>query len=282
MNDSEQHPRSFSTEEQRKLWDRVKITIEAQEQRKQIQKVSIAAIIIVLLSIGGVLTYYTRIKPDIYFAQNANLLVELKDGSTVTLFKGATLKIEKSFPADTRDVYLEGNALFDVAKSKEHPFIVHGPTYETKVLGTVFKVIQHGNTFSVDLYEGKVAVSEKGKNNAVYFLKPDQTFNNYGSKAIATVTHLQDNVKKSDNPDANDKKSITDNADLHFRLCKVSDAIPVIENMFQIKIEYPEDYKNNEITTDLMQSSKDEVLQTLTAYLNLKLTKNDRMYKLEK
>ncbi|MFP3675408.1 FecR domain-containing protein, partial [Bacillus sp. SIMBA_031] len=77
-------------------------------------------IMFAMLSLIG---YNTLVKPDVYLAKLQNSEIKLSDGSVVILSQGCKLTVEKSFPADTREVFLEGNAVFYVAKSKEHPFI---------------------------------------------------------------------------------------------------------------------------------------------------------------
>ncbi len=99
----------------------------------------IAAVIILLLSLGGIFTYTMFIRPDVYLAKSENRIIRLEDGSVVTLLPGAELTVAKSFPADTRVVDLKGDAIFSVAKSKLHPFVVRADGFSTKVLGTVFK-----------------------------------------------------------------------------------------------------------------------------------------------
>ncbi|KFF74839.1 histidine kinase [Chryseobacterium sp. P1-3] len=145
----------------------------------------IAAAIVILLTLGSFFTYTIFFKPDVYMAVSGNRTVHLKDGSVVTLLPGAELTVAQSFPASTRVVDLKGDAIFSVAKSKSHPFIVYAEGFSTKVLGTVFKVSQSGKKKSVDLYEGKVAVSTEGV--PVSYLKPNQKWTNLG---IARTTAI--------------------------------------------------------------------------------------------
>ncbi|WP_449398565.1 FecR family protein [Chryseobacterium wanjuense] len=155
----------------------------------------IAASILLLMTLGGVFTYHTFFKADVYFAKSGNQRVFLADGSLVTLFPGAELTVEKSFPANTRIVELKGDAIFSVAKSKKHPFIVKADGFSTKVLGTVFKITQSGKEKAVDLYEGKVAVSYTGV--PVTYLKPHQKWTNFGvNRTAAIISFKMENKSK--------------------------------------------------------------------------------------
>ncbi|WP_343561530.1 FecR domain-containing protein [Sphingobacterium sp.] len=70
--------------------------------------------------------------------------IELSDGTQVWLNAGTSIKFPVVFTADTREVYLEGEAYFDVAHNANKTFIVHSGDLQIKVLGTAFGV----NTFS--------------------------------------------------------------------------------------------------------------------------------------
>ena len=82
----------------------------------------------------------------------------LADGSVVTLSPKASLRYPVSFTATRRDLFLKGEALFEVAKDKNRPFTVHEGMFSTTALGTVFRMKEtHGNC-QVKLYEGKVVI----------------------------------------------------------------------------------------------------------------------------
>jgi transmembrane sensor len=88
------------------------------------------------------------------------LLITLNDGSSVLLQKNSRLSYPQIFDAATREVYLEGEALFEVAKNVEQPFFVYANELVTKVLGTSFVVKAYPNQNSVEVLvkTGKVSV----------------------------------------------------------------------------------------------------------------------------
>ncbi|MAZ28712.1 MAG: hypothetical protein CL868_16745 [Cytophagaceae bacterium] len=87
--------------------------------------------------------------------------IELADGSIVHLNSGSVLKYPSSFGENqNREVYLEGEAFFEVAKNIHKPFIVKTSQLNVRVLGTRFNVssyVEDGYT-SATLAEGSVAV----------------------------------------------------------------------------------------------------------------------------
>ncbi len=85
-------------------------------------------------------------------------VVTLKDGSQVTLKKGAKLAFGADFGTGaTREVTLEGVAFFNVTKDAAHPFVVKGETFEVRVLGTSFEIDE--NTNKVVVETGRVEVA---------------------------------------------------------------------------------------------------------------------------
>jgi ferric-dicitrate binding protein FerR (iron transport regulator) len=230
-----------------------------------------AAAIILLLSLGGIL-YTTFFKPDTYTSGSENRKVYLADGSVVTLLNGAELTVDKSFPASTRIVYLKGDAIFSVAKSKSHPFIVHADGFSTKVLGTVFKISQSGNDKSVQLYEGKVAVSYAGV--PVSYLKPNQKWTNFGIAHTAAVISLITEKKLG--------KQKAELLSLSFNDVSFKEVADVMQNNYKIRIVYPKETAEKKITADFTGGTADENMEALAFILGLEVHKEDHIYTLKK
>ena len=91
---------------------------------------------------------------------NANKVITLTDGSKVTLTPHAKISFPEKFPAEKREVYLSGEALFHVSKDAKRPFLVYSNQLVTKVLGTKFTIIaqDEAKKTSVEVKEGKVSV----------------------------------------------------------------------------------------------------------------------------
>lgn len=65
----------------------------------------------------------------------------LADGSKVVLGAGSTLRVSSAFGKTTREVYLEGEAYFDIVHDPGHPFRVHTRWAVTEDVGTRFGVV---------------------------------------------------------------------------------------------------------------------------------------------
>jgi transmembrane sensor len=86
----------------------------------------------------------------------------LPDGSTVVLSAGASIEYAKAYNQTKREVFLKGEAFFEVMKNADKPFFVYAGKVATKVLGTSFKVNAptDGSTIEVRVRTGKVSVYE--------------------------------------------------------------------------------------------------------------------------
>jgi ferric-dicitrate binding protein FerR (iron transport regulator) len=86
--------------------------------------------------------------------------LRLEDGTSVILYPGSGLAFPKQFAAAKREVYLEGEAFFDVNKNPGWPFFVYSNNIVTQVLGTSFDIRGRNGQVEVAVKTGKVAVYE--------------------------------------------------------------------------------------------------------------------------
>lgn len=105
--------------------------------------------------------------------------VRLPDGSVVFLNAMSSLKYPTSFSGlEKRNVSLTGEAYFEIAKDKSHPFIVITDKQEVEVLGTHFNINSYADEPSTKttLSEGSVKVSLRSSKSGDTFtvLKPNQ------------------------------------------------------------------------------------------------------------
>ncbi|WP_020526952.1 FecR family protein [Flexithrix dorotheae] len=87
----------------------------------------------------------------------------MKDGSKIKLNSESKLRFPENFAPDKREVYLEGEAFFEVAKDSNRPFTIYSGNLSTTVLGTAFNVRAYSNEkeMKVALLEGKVKVTNQ-------------------------------------------------------------------------------------------------------------------------
>lgn len=90
------------------------------------------------------------------------ILVTLDDGSSIFLNPNSKISFAKNFnQSNIREVYLSGEAFFEVAKKPKKPFLVYANELITKVLGTSFNVRAYANEKDVivSVRTGRVAVA---------------------------------------------------------------------------------------------------------------------------
>lgn len=90
------------------------------------------------------------------------LTIQLEDSSTVILEAGAKLLYPPHFKSGKREVYLEGEAFFDVSHDADRPFYVFYNNLVTHVLGTSFRIKTNPKKqVEVTVHSGKVEVYEQ-------------------------------------------------------------------------------------------------------------------------
>ncbi len=102
-------------------------------------------------------------------------VVELPDGTHISLGSKTTFHYDKDYGKDKRIVYLEGEAYFDVAKQKDKPFIVKTKEQDIEALGTKFNVMAYplDSLVVTTLSEGSVRLTSLNMAHST-ILKPDQ------------------------------------------------------------------------------------------------------------
>jgi len=107
-------------------------------------------------------------------------IIKFNDGTQITLNANSKLKYPINFINNKREVYLEGEAFFEVAHDPSKPFIVYSNNISTTVLGTKFNINAYSDEeeIAISLVEGKINVSENvfGNINKTAFLHPNQQF----------------------------------------------------------------------------------------------------------
>lgn len=88
----------------------------------------------------------------------------LNDGSKVFLNPESELRFPEEFSAGSREVFLKGEAIFEVAPDPEKPFLVHTGKMHVRVLGTTFSVTAYDDEplLKTTLLSGAVEVNVEG------------------------------------------------------------------------------------------------------------------------
>jgi len=131
-----------------------------------------AASVIMVIGLGWLFVHFQHPESNYELLTNGRSLVEeenntgaskilmLSDGSKIVLQPNSRVSYPQHFLADKREIYLSGEASFEISKDHKRPFLVYANELVTKVLGTSFTVKARAasqNT-TVEVEEGKVSV----------------------------------------------------------------------------------------------------------------------------
>nr|WKN36070.1 FecR domain-containing protein [Tunicatimonas sp. TK19036] len=164
--------------------DRKEYQVKRQKTARFYSMLKIAAVIVLLLSVGlgSYIAYENTPEPEIAWIEKTTrkgqkATITLMDGSKVYLNVDSKLSFPEQFSPDKREVILEGEAFFEVAKNAKRPFTIKSGDLTTTVLGTSFNIKAfEEEPVSVTVATGKVKVQAMGQDSIAQevFLLPDQ------------------------------------------------------------------------------------------------------------
>lgn len=226
-----------------KFTQRIKKDKKRELLRTTLKYVS-AASILIFISVITTLYYSNPIQqPEVatntlYVPAAQRVKVTLPDGTEVWINSKSTLKYPTSFDQKERNVYLDGQAFFDVAKNEEAPFIVNTKDGIVKALGTAFDVISDSSNgiFETMLLEGSVEVKLSTDPNQRVILKPNM-------KAIANNNLI--NVMQVDDINPYEWR----NGLISFRNKEFKEIMSILEKTYDMKIVLMNPHLSNQVYT---------------------------------
>lgn len=121
--------------------------------------------------------------------------IELEDGSLISLNKGAKIIYNDGYGQLNRDIILEGEAYFQVARNESLPFKVHSNNSTIEVLGTEFDVKTDSNSVLVSVVSGKVALYESADiENRVELLAENTGYYNASDNLLKAELNMDPNI----------------------------------------------------------------------------------------
>lgn len=186
--------------------------------------------------------------------------LQLSDGTFVHLNSGTTLKYPIKFIAgENRQVFLDGEAFFDVAKDKAHPFIVNADNLNVRVLGTHFNVSNYPEDTVTDVVLVEGSVGMYNSNEEFDALK--NTILKPGFKG----SFNKENTKISTKPVLTDIYTSWINGGLTFRNMTFKNIITKLERRYNITIVN----KNEKLANEKFNASfKEESIENVMSYFN--------------
>ncbi len=209
-----------------KMYAQIRSAISTQKNKRRNiilfnSTVRVAAVLALAFLLGSVTTYLTvrnnKAGEDAAFCEVTAPLggkseIVLPDNSKVWLNAGSKIRYSTSFNKKDRNIALEGEGYFKVAKNKALPFIVDALGFKVKAVGTEFNVKAYKNEGTVEttLVEGKVElITASQKNSESVYMEPNQ-------KAIYVKDHQKLDIEelKREKPNMAEIAPVNKEADL--------------------------------------------------------------------
>lgn len=253
------------------VWDRI---IHDQQSSGRVRfmarkMVRVAAAVLVLVFSAGILYWFAK-PADIQQREMAvvqqpreNRVIFLPDGSKVILNGESKLNYPSTFEGlDKREVFLSGEAYFDIAHNEKMPFIVRTEKIETVVLGTAFNVQAYPEQENVivTVTRGKVKVIDDTKKETIGIITQNEQIVYNKTKANSA----QKTVDASIVVDWENRDLICDNVTL-------AETAQLLEDRFHVKtvIENPE-IRSLRFTTTFPKDEKlESVLKSICVFNGL-------------
>ena len=228
---------------ERKLETRILEKIDLHESKKHgnrstqklwFSRISVAAailaafIISVFLFKPGTTTQENTVSQ--YNKMKTPRLISLPDGSTVILSTGTKLYYSSTFPeSNTREVYLEGQAYFDIKHNALKPFIIHTGKIATTVLGTAFDIDAWPNAarVTVTVTRGKVKLNENTTTLGIITPNQQLIYNTTDSTVLRKTVDAQAYLSWS-------------KEDLLLEDVTVAEAAKILETRYNVTFAIPE------------------------------------------
>ena len=223
---------------------------------------------IALLLAGTVAAWF--IKTNFYAGEDKLLLANEKgkptlvttfeDGSIAYLSEQASVEYPRHFAEDSREIYLKGDAFFEVSSNKQRPFVIETQQVRIEVVGTTFNVRSKDNeSFSLSVRTGKVKVTSKKSGESV-FVTAGQTALLRDDQLRALQTRDFDQFNRY-------LKFI------HFKDQRLSNVVRIInENTDSIQLKISPELGDRLLTVTFHNDSPQTMAQLICLALNLELT----------
>lgn len=135
-----------------------------------------AAILVIVFGFGIAGYYFFNQKQTATLAAtNEKVFKVLDDGTRIWLNKKSNLSYNEDFGKKSREIALDGEAYFDVAKNTSVPLIIHAGGIDIEVKGTAFNVnaYKENDGVAVALVRGAIAVTDRKNTKNSVLLRPN-------------------------------------------------------------------------------------------------------------
>ncbi len=233
------------------------------KNRMWINFIAVAALILIILSTGFYFYKNEPVKQTNVISRQTNIkenrLIQLPDGSTVILRPGAKLNYPSSFDGlALREVYLDGQAYFDIKHNSLKQFIIHTGKLKTIVLGTAFEINawSDNSSIQVTVSRGKVRVEDQN-NKTLGIITPNQqiTYDKSNENIVQKVVNAPEYLEWKEQ-------------DLLLSDVTVAEAAKLLESRYKVEIIILDDSIRSKRFTTIVRKGEtlDQILKSMSEF----------------
>lgn len=193
------------------------------------------------------------------------LVNTLEDGSIVYLSEQTSLEYPDRFAKDKREVFLQGEAFFEVSGNRKRPFIIDTKSVMIEVIGTAFDVKSKDQSlFSLSVRNGEVKVTSK-KNGASVYVKAGET--------VLLQSDKLETLQTNDFGKFNEYMKY-----IHFKDHPLTEVIRIInQNTDSVQIKIAPEVSDRLLTVTFFDNSPGDMAELICLALNLQLIRNQNI-----
>ncbi|HBY02558.1 MAG TPA: anti-sigma factor [Rikenellaceae bacterium] len=202
--------------------------------------------------------------------KNSTFVTTLEDGSVVYLAENTSLSYPEHFQKNSREVFLEGDAFFEISKNPESPFIIETDLIKVKVLGTSFNVKAGTKGYpSLSVNTGVVEVTLKNGGESTKINAGETVIIHSGNLEVIPTSDLEQFTLYMSR--------------IHFKDERLADVIRVINRNYEdMFFEISPEVEERLLTATFSQNSPDSLAELICSALNLKYSKEQNTIKIYK
>lgn len=188
----------------------------------------------------------------------------LSDGTILWLREESELRYPSRFSSTEREVFLRGEALFEVSRDRRRPFLIRCDDYTARVIGTSFSIRTTANDIEVVVLTGSVMVSPTSSTDttALTVLHPNERAVFSRVARVVTTTTVADK----------DLRQITSQTEyvMRFEDAAMTAVLKRVEQKFNVSISHTPGVATCRLSADFTDQSLETTLTMISEALNLR------------
>lgn len=211
---------------------------DSTNRKAYINILKIAAALIIILSTWRLNYYFTKEKLQVFSSnQKQDQSIALLDGSLIELNKNTIVKYPKKFKKDSRTIYFQGEAYFNIIDKPNNPFIIKIEDYEVNVVGTAFNLYAYPEKEIIE-----VSV-DTGNVNVYNINKKEATVLKINAREKVTISKKKEKITKEKINNFNHKAWKT--GIIEFKEAPLFEVIETLNKTYNISIIIENEELNN-------------------------------------